>query len=396
MPLLLRRAIGLAPRPRRTWPPRRPPWSGGHRAARHGGTGRAGGGGPFGRARRAHPAAGRAGHQGRRAAPPVPFTWFALGSLARREAVPSSDVDSALAWEGEQRRGGPGHSRAAGRGRGERGACGPAGCRPTHTARTRRTRCSPGPWRPGRPPSGASCEDPTKEKALILASLITDSRPVFSPVVDRRRVVAGLRPVSPGCSGCWPGSPCRSGRPPGSWRDFFAVEHSGEHRGQLDLKHGGLIPIVDLARSAGMAAGVTSGSTVDRLRAAEAAGTLQGSGGQDADRGVRLHLLAAARPSGRAAAARRGAGRLHRPQEAEPAGPLLPQGGVPRRGVGAGRPGRRAVTGGPVEPSSAPRRCADDLGQDGLGRGEIEPEGARPAVAAGGPVDDGHVGALGD
>ena len=34
--------------------------------------------------------------------PPVPFTWFALGSLARREAVPSSDVDSALAWDGER------------------------------------------------------------------------------------------------------------------------------------------------------------------------------------------------------------------------------------------------------------------------------------------------------
>ena len=33
--------------------------------------------------------------------PPVPFTWFALGSLARREAVPSSDVDSALAWQGD-------------------------------------------------------------------------------------------------------------------------------------------------------------------------------------------------------------------------------------------------------------------------------------------------------
>src|SRR6266568_3537843 len=33
--------------------------------------------------------------------PPVPFTWYALGSLARREAVPSSDVDSALAWEGD-------------------------------------------------------------------------------------------------------------------------------------------------------------------------------------------------------------------------------------------------------------------------------------------------------
>jgi len=65
-------------------------------------------------------------------------------------------------------------------------------------------------------------------------------------------------------------------RPPtGFWRDFV-VEHSGEHRGQLDLKHGGLIPIVDLARWAGMGAGVTCASTRERLRAAEAAGTLEG------------------------------------------------------------------------------------------------------------------------
>ena len=36
-----------------------------------------------------------------------------------------------------------------------------------------------------------------------------------------------------------------------------------------------LIPIVDLARWAGMGAGVTSASTPERLRAAEAAGTLE-------------------------------------------------------------------------------------------------------------------------
>jgi CBS domain-containing protein len=52
------------------------------------------------------------------------------------------------------------------------------------------------------------------------------------------------------------------------------VEHSGERRGQLDIKHGGMIPIVDLARWAGVDAGVASASTVERLRAAEAAGTL--------------------------------------------------------------------------------------------------------------------------
>lgn len=64
-------------------------------------------------------------------------------------------------------------------------------------------------------------------------------------------------------------------RPPRFWRDFV-VEHSGERRGQLDFKHGGLIPIVDLACRAGLGAGVTSASTLDRLRAAEAAGTLEG------------------------------------------------------------------------------------------------------------------------
>ena len=30
---------------------------------------------------------------------PAPFTWFALGSFARREAFPNSDQDSALAWD---------------------------------------------------------------------------------------------------------------------------------------------------------------------------------------------------------------------------------------------------------------------------------------------------------
>ncbi|HEY8763308.1 MAG TPA: putative nucleotidyltransferase substrate binding domain-containing protein, partial [Solirubrobacteraceae bacterium] len=50
--------------------------------------------------------------------------------------------------------------------------------------------------------------------------------------------------------------------------------HGGEHRGRLDLKHGGLLPIVDLARWAAMAAGVTNAGTSERLRAAGAAGTL--------------------------------------------------------------------------------------------------------------------------
>ncbi len=63
-------------------------------------------------------------------------------------------------------------------------------------------------------------------------------------------------------------------RPPTGFLRDIVVEHSGEHAGRLDIKHGGLLPIVDLARYAGLAAGVTSATTRDRLRTAAGAGTL--------------------------------------------------------------------------------------------------------------------------
>jgi CBS domain-containing protein len=212
--------------------------------------------------------------------PPVPFTWFALGSLARREAVPSSDVDSALAWQGDGASdGASAGDGAAGYGRRLAGAvndglraCGlPPDAHGANAANPLFAR-SLASWRAA---ERSLSEDPAQDQALILTSLITDSRPVFS---------TGAQPGG----GLWQVPPdhpdlrrllaqfALSFRPPtGFWRDFV-VEHSGERRGQLDLKHGGVIPIVDLARWAGMGAGVTSGSTMDRLRAAEAAGTLEG------------------------------------------------------------------------------------------------------------------------
>ena len=63
-------------------------------------------------------------------------------------------------------------------------------------------------------------------------------------------------------------------RPPTGFRRDLIVEHDGEHRGTLDIKKGGLLPIVDLARSAALAAGVAAASTAARLDAVEAAGTI--------------------------------------------------------------------------------------------------------------------------
>ena len=71
--------------------------------------------------------------------PPAPFTWFALGSLARRETVPSSDVDSALAWQDS----GADQEEAAYLARvGRRRERGPAGVRGA-TGRARRERVQP-------------------------------------------------------------------------------------------------------------------------------------------------------------------------------------------------------------------------------------------------------------
>jgi CBS domain-containing protein len=54
----------------------------------------------------------------------------------------------------------------------------------------------------------------------------------------------------------------------------FVVQHTGEHRGQLDLKRGGLAPVIALGRWVAIASGDTSGTTPQRLRRGAEAGLL--------------------------------------------------------------------------------------------------------------------------
>ncbi|HYA53269.1 MAG TPA: putative nucleotidyltransferase substrate binding domain-containing protein, partial [Streptosporangiaceae bacterium] len=224
--------------------------------------------------------------------PPAPFTWFALGSLARRETVPSSDVDSALAWEdsGDGRAAGDYMARVARAVDEGLRAC---GLQPDEHGASASNPLFARPLSSWRAAARDLSEDPTREKALILVSVISDSRPLWGsgPGAGTGGAGAGAAGIGgPGASvsvadTLWQarGRPdllrllarfALQFRPPTGFLRDFVVEHSGERRGQLDIKHGGMIPIVDLARWAGMAAGAASCSTVDRLRAAEAAGTL--------------------------------------------------------------------------------------------------------------------------
>ncbi len=203
----------------------------------------------------------------------VEFAWLALGSQARREALPSSDVDSAIVWFGA-----PDDDHAKSRLHAigstvvsQLEACGLRADEHGATASDPRFVRSLDSWQ-GAVRSWIA--DPTQEKALVLGSVLVDSRPVWgvhtgTPVADTFRLA--------------PGNPALlrllarfalSHRPPTGFFRGLVVEPTGEHRGELDLKQRGVLPIVDLARWAGIAAGVTSASTGERLRAAAAGGTL--------------------------------------------------------------------------------------------------------------------------
>jgi CBS domain-containing protein len=201
----------------------------------------------------------------------VDFAWLAMGSQARREALPSSDLDSAIVFFSDDealrdRLVAVGRQvlkglQACGLRLDEHGvnASSPAFVRSVHSWQ-REARS----W----------LSDPTQEKALVLSSVVVDSRPVWgvhtgTPVAD----TFALAPDHPALLRLLARF-ALSQRPPTGFLRGLVVEHSGEHRGRLDLKRGGSIPIVALARWAAMSAGVTSASTAERLRVASAAGTL--------------------------------------------------------------------------------------------------------------------------
>jgi CBS domain-containing protein len=205
--------------------------------------------------------------------PLAPFSWLALGSQARREATPASDMDSAIAWMGDEH---AAELKPYLHGVGVKVVAGLEACgfhRDEHgaTAADLLFVRSIESWRRA---ARSLIADPAQEKALILVSVLVDSRPVWglhmgAPVSDAFRIA----PRNPDLLRLLARF-ALSYRPPTGFLRGLVVEHSGEHRGQLDLKRAGIVPIVGLARWAGMAAGVTSGSTTERLRAAAAAGTL--------------------------------------------------------------------------------------------------------------------------
>ena len=159
-------------------------------------------------------------------------------------------------------------------------------------------------------------EPPTSKEELVAISIVLDARTIYGPGrdLDVPSLMRDAHP-RPALLRLLLRSALASKPPTGFLKDIV-VEHSGEHAGHFDIKHGGLLPIVNIARYAALAAGAMTTSTSERLRAAAEAGDADRDGRGDARRGVRPHL----RPPARAPDPRARGGELaRRPDQSEDA-----------------------------------------------------------------------------
>jgi CBS domain-containing protein len=211
----------------------------------------------------------------RRGRPPVELAWLSLGSHGRREAVPSSDVDAGLSWRDPE----PDRAEEAGEfARAVGGDVAEAltsvgwrldarGVTPTGEF----SASSIGDWRRA---IAAWLEHPEDNKVLIATSILLDGRTVFGPDdLDPKGefFAAGKRETLLR----WMLRLALAAKPPTGFRRNIVVEHSGEHKGTLDIKHGGLLPVVDIARYAALSCDSRETGTFARLRAARESGVLE-------------------------------------------------------------------------------------------------------------------------
>lgn len=195
------------------------------------------------------------------------FAWMTLGSVARREAMPSSDVDSALSWcdqiatRADELRG------VAARTHTILDACG------LPPDRNGAVAAEPGFSRPAsqwRTAAQGWLDDPLRDRGLIMSSLLIDARVVWGDSALNTAAVAYRRLREHPEALRLQLLDALSGRVrTRSLRDVLA-----RRGGTFDLKSHAVTPIVNLARWGGLSAGLTTATTPARLAAAAQANAI--------------------------------------------------------------------------------------------------------------------------
>jgi CBS domain-containing protein len=190
------------------------------------------------------------------------FTWLSLGSNGRREAVLSSDVDSAVAFDASVPLAERKDYRAAFAEVNEVLSSGGVGV-DTHgaTAAKKRFARTNAEWRRA---AEQWLADPVTNQGAIMTSLMVDGRPIHGdpglPAVSR--VFSDLR-SHPGTMRLLLQESLSQRAKLRSMRDVLA-----RRAGTFDIKAHAIVPIINIARWAALSVGAFDLPTTDRLRAA--------------------------------------------------------------------------------------------------------------------------------
>ena len=206
---------------------------------------------------------------------PVAWAWLDLGSAARREFTLASDQDNALAY-----------------------ATPPAGAEAEVDAYFERlgrdvneglARCGFGVdnngvlagnrlWRMSKPEwlrTFDECLTEPNESHLIRASVAFDFRACAGGLAVAAALSQRIRAAREHPAFMRLMARTATGYPVAlGFRGNLAVERRGESAGRLDLKHGAIIPLVNLVRFHALANGVTISPTLDRVEAVQSSGGL--------------------------------------------------------------------------------------------------------------------------
>jgi CBS domain-containing protein len=218
--------------------------------------------------------------------PPAEFSWLALGSHGRREPMPSSDFDSGMAWrdrpDSDPISSEPRRRLASTRidAYMQEIAASVADC-----VRTIGWRLDPHGVTASGAFSASSIEEweqsitswlrrPSDNRVLIAVSILLDGRVVYGNAheLDTKRLLfeSGDRTSLEH----WMLRLALAEKPPTGFFRNLVVSASGRKQEALDIKHAGLLPIINLARYAALVADIPANHTLDRLHAAGGLGVM--------------------------------------------------------------------------------------------------------------------------
>ncbi len=213
--------------------------------------------------------------------PPIPYAWIVCGSQARNEQTAHSDQDNGIVLDDSYDPAAHGDyfRQLADFVCDGLDACGYIYCPGEIMAKTDKWRQPLAVWKS----YFAKWIDEPEPKALMHASIFFDMRCLYGECALFEQLHRFQLNKSAGNRiflAFMAGNALSHTPPLGFFRNFVLIK-GGEHNQTIDLKHNGVVPIIDLARVYALAGGSPAVNTYDRLQAAMAGGEVSQDSAKD-------------------------------------------------------------------------------------------------------------------